>query len=122
MRLIALATAFGVGLAAVASLICVLFVVDQSEQAIIVEFGESKGGVIDRPGLHWKMPFIQEVRRFDKRLLIWDGDPNQSPSRGREFISVDAAARWRIVDPSSSASPPRENAEQRRSGAARMPR
>jgi membrane protease subunit HflC len=39
------------------------------------------------------------VRRFDKRLLVWDGDPNQIPTRGREFISVDTTARWRIVDP-----------------------
>jgi modulator of FtsH protease HflC len=76
-----------------------LFVVDQSEQAIIVEFGEPKGGVITRAGLHWKKPLIQEVRRFDKRLLVWDGDPNQIPTRGREFISVDTTARWRIVDP-----------------------
>jgi membrane protease subunit HflC len=44
------------------------------------------------------MPFIQEIRRFEKRLLVWDGDPNQVPTRGREFISVDATARWRIVD------------------------
>jgi membrane protease subunit HflC len=44
------------------------------------------------------LPFIQEVRRFEKRLLIWDGDPNQIPTKGREFIWVDTTARWRIVD------------------------
>src|SRR5690606_18215635 len=49
--------------------------------------------------LHFKTPFIQEVRRFDKRLLVWDGDPNQIPTRGREFISLDTTARWRIIDP-----------------------
>lgn len=76
-----------------------LFTVDQAEQAIIVELGQPKGGVITRAGLHWKKPLIQEVRRFDKRLLVWDGDPNQIPTRGREFISVDTTARWRIVDP-----------------------
>lgn len=76
-----------------------LFVVDQAHQAIIVEFGEPKGGVISEPGLHWKKPFIQVVRRFDKRLLVWDGEPNQIPTLGREFISVDTTARWRIVDP-----------------------
>src|SRR5687768_4197007 len=75
------------------------FTVDQAEQAIIVEFGEPKGGVITNPGLHWKKPFIQEVRRFDKRLLVWDGDPNQIPTLGREFIRVDTTARWRIADP-----------------------
>jgi membrane protease subunit HflC len=38
------------------------------------------------------------VRRFEKRLLIWDGDPNQIPTKGREFIWVDTTARWRIAD------------------------
>ena len=76
-----------------------LFIVDQAEQAIIVELGEPKGELIARPGLYWKKPFIQVVRRFDKRLLVWDGDPNQIPTLGREFISVDTTARWRIVDP-----------------------
>ena len=99
MRLVVVATSVGVALAALITLISALFVVDQSEQAIVVEFGEPKGGVISSPGLHWKKPFIQEVRRFDKRLLIWDGDPNQIPTLGREFISVDAVARWLIVDP-----------------------
>lgn len=75
------------------------FIVDEAEQAIIVQFGEPRGDVISEPGLHWKLPFIQEVRRFDKRLLIWDGDVTQIPTLGREFIVVDATARWRIVDP-----------------------
>jgi len=75
------------------------YVVDQSQQAIVVEFGEPKGGLITQPGLHFKKPFIQTVRLFDRRLLVWDGDPNQIPTLGREFISVDTTARWRIVDP-----------------------
>jgi membrane protease subunit HflC len=57
------------------------------------------GGVVTTPGLHWKRPFIQEVRRFDRRLLAWDGDVSQIPTLGREFIVVDTTARWRIVDP-----------------------
>lgn len=75
------------------------FVVDEAEQAIIVQFGEPQGEVIAEPGLHWKMPFIQEVRRFDNRLLIWDGEVTQIPTLGREFIQVDTTARWRIIDP-----------------------
>lgn len=75
------------------------FVVDEAEQAIIVQFGEPQGDVISEPGLHWKLPFIQEVRRYDKRLLIWDGDVTQIPTLGREFIQVDTTARWRISDP-----------------------
>jgi membrane protease subunit HflC len=75
------------------------FVVDQAEQAIIVQLGEPVGGVITDPGLHWRLPFIQDVRRFDKRLLDWDGDVSQIPTLGREFIIVDTTARWRITDP-----------------------
>jgi membrane protease subunit HflC len=75
------------------------FIIDQAEQGIIVQFGEPIGDVIDQPGLHWRVPFIQEVRRFDRRLLAWDGDVSQIPTLGREFIIVDTTARWRIADP-----------------------
>lgn len=84
---------------AAATLYSAAFVVDEAEQAIIVQFGEPRGDVIGEPGLHWKLPFIQEVRRYDKRLLVWDGDVTQIPTLGREFIQVDTTARWRIVDP-----------------------
>src|SRR5690606_25800394 len=89
---VALAALFFVGINSV-------FVIDQAEQGIIVQFGEPIGGVIAEPGLHWRVPFIQEVRRFDKRLLDWDGDISQIPTLGREFIIVDTTARWRIADP-----------------------
>jgi membrane protease subunit HflC len=75
------------------------FVIDQAEQGILVQFGEPIGDVITDPGLHWRVPFIQDVRRFDKRLLDWDGDVSQIPTLGREFIIVDTTARWRIADP-----------------------
>jgi len=75
------------------------YTIDEAEQAIIVQLGAPVGGPITEPGLHFKVPFIQEVRRFDKRLLSWDGDPNQIPTRGEQFISVDTTARWRIIDP-----------------------
>ena len=75
------------------------FVVDQAEQAIIVQLGEPVGDVISEPGLHWRLPFIQDARFFDKRLLDWDGDVSQIPTLGREFIIVDTTARWRISDP-----------------------
>lgn len=75
------------------------FVIDQAEQGILVQFGEPIGDVITEPGLHWRVPFIQEVRRFDNRLLAWDGAVSQIPTLGREFIVVDTTARWRISDP-----------------------
>lgn len=76
-----------------------LFRLDQAEQAVIVQLGAPVGEPITKPGLHWKLPFVQEVRRFDKRLISWDGEPNQIPTRGEQFISVDTTARWRIADP-----------------------
>ncbi len=76
-----------------------VYCVDQSEQALVLQFGRPIGQAVTEPGIHFKTPFIQEVRRYDKRLLAWDGDPNQIPTRGREFISIDTTARWRIVDP-----------------------
>lgn len=75
------------------------YVLDEAEQAVIVQLGAPVGEPVTTPGLHFKTPFVQEVRRFDKRLLAWDGDPNQIPTRGEQFISVDTTARWRIADP-----------------------
>ena len=71
---------------------------EEGEQAVIVQFGRPVGEPVTEAGLHVKLPVIQEVRRFEKRLLIWDGDPNQIPTKGREFIWVDTTARWRIAD------------------------
>jgi modulator of FtsH protease HflC len=75
------------------------YTVDQTEQAVIIQFGEPIGDIITEPGLHWKKPFVQEVRFYDKRINAWDGDVNQIPTLGREFIIVDTMARWRIVEP-----------------------
>jgi len=89
-------------IAAVVALVVIInaaYIIDQAEQGIIVQFGEPIGDVVSEPGLHWKLPFVQEVRRFDKRLLAWDGDVSQIPTLGREFIVVDTTARYRIADP-----------------------
>jgi len=76
-----------------------IYTLDEAEQAVIVQLGAPVGDPVTTPGLHFKTPFIQEVRRFDKRVISWDGDPNQIPTRGEQFISVDTTARWRIADP-----------------------
>ena len=76
-----------------------LYTVNEVEQVIITQFGEPVGNPITRPGLHFKVPFIQTTNFFDKRFLEWDGDPNQIPTRDRRFIWVDTYARWRITDP-----------------------
>lgn len=95
------AGAVSVGILVVAVLLVLsgtLYTLEEGQQAIILQFGRPVGGSVTEAGLHLKLPFIQEVRRFEKRILIWDGDPNQIPTKGREFIWVDTTARWRIAD------------------------
>ena len=75
------------------------YVVSETEQVIITQFGEPVGVPVTAPGLHLKVPFIQDVNSFDKRFLEWDGSPNQIPTKDKRFIWVDSYARWRISDP-----------------------
>jgi membrane protease subunit HflC len=75
-----------------------LYVVNEAEQAIVTQFGKPVGDVSE-PGLHFKLPFVQKVSRFEKRILKWDGDPNQIPTKDKRFIWIDTTARWRIKDP-----------------------
>jgi len=75
------------------------FVVDETQQVVITQFGEPIGDAVITPGLKFKLPFIQKANYFDKRFLEWDGDPNQVPTRDKRFIHVDTYARWRITDP-----------------------
>lgn len=77
----------------------VAYTVSESEQAVITQFGRPVGDPITDPGLHFKLPFIQQVHLFDKRFLEWDGDPNQLPTRDKRFIWLNTYARWRITDP-----------------------
>jgi membrane protease subunit HflC len=74
--------------------------VDETEQVVVTQFGEPvRRGTVSTPGLKVKVPFIQTVRRFDKRVLEWDGQPGQIPTLDKRFIVLDTTARWRIVDP-----------------------
>jgi membrane protease subunit HflC len=75
------------------------YVVSETEQVIVTEFGEPVGEAIAEAGLHWRVPFIQKVHRFEKRLLAFDGDPEQLPTKDKKYIFIDTFARWRIVDP-----------------------
>ena len=74
------------------------FAVYQTEQVIITQFGKPVGEPITDPGLHFKLPIIQEVNRIDKRFLEWDGLPVAIPTRDKTYIHVDTFARWRIND------------------------
>lgn len=76
-----------------------MFVVDETEQVIVLQFGRPIGQPIKDAGLHFKIPFIQDLKTFDKRVLEWDGDANQIPTSDKKYIWVDTFGRWRIVDP-----------------------
>ena len=75
------------------------YVLNETEQVIITQFGKPVGDPVVTPGLKVKTPFIQKVNRFDKRFLEWDGDPNQLPTKDKRVIWVNTYARWRISDP-----------------------
>jgi membrane protease subunit HflC len=76
-----------------------LYTVKETEQVVITQFGKPIGKPIKDAGLHMKIPFIQVANYFDKRLLEWDGEPKQIPTRDMKYIWVDYFARWKIVDP-----------------------
>ena len=76
-----------------------LYTISETEQVVITQFGQPIGESVTHPGLHLKLPFVQDVNVFDKRWLEWDGDANQVPTRDKKYIWVDTYARWRISDP-----------------------
>ena len=74
------------------------YIVNEAEQVVITEFGRPVGEPIANAGLKIKTPFIQQIHRFEKRVLEWDGSPNQIPTKDKKFIWLDTTARWRIKD------------------------
>jgi membrane protease subunit HflC len=76
-----------------------LYTVSEVEQVIITQFGKPVGDPVTTAGLKVKVPFIQEVNPIEKRVLEWDGDPSDMPTKDKLYISVDLFARWRITDP-----------------------
>jgi membrane protease subunit HflC len=89
----------GAALVALLVLADAVYVVSETNQVIITQFGEPIGGAISSAGMHVKVPFIQKTIYFEKRWLEWDGDPNQIPTRDKKYIWMDTYARWRISDP-----------------------
>lgn len=96
--LIVLAVVFVVALVVFANW---AFLVTEMDQVFLTRFGKPlPGGTISEPGLKFRpIPFIDQVRRFDRRWLEWDGDVNQIPTKDKKYIVVDTFARWRISDP-----------------------
>jgi len=75
------------------------YIVNETQQVIVTQFGDPVGKAITKPGIKFKIPFIQKTHYFDKRYLEWDGDRNQVPTKDKKFIFVDTYARWQITDP-----------------------
>ena len=74
------------------------YILTEGKQVIITQFGKPVGDPVTDAGLHFKTPFLQEARYVDKRILEWDGFPNQIPTKDKKYISVDTTARWKVVD------------------------
>jgi len=75
------------------------YMVDETEQVVITQFGKVVGEPITSPGLKFKLPFFQKANIFAKNLLTWNGIPGQVPTQDKTYIYVDSFARWKIVDP-----------------------
>lgn len=93
---IAILAVLGIGAYVVMSSI---YTVSEVEQVIITQFGKPVGDPVTSAGLKFKVPFIQDVNTIDKRILEWDGNPSDMPTKDKLYISVDLFARWRITNP-----------------------
>jgi len=76
-----------------------VYKVRETEQAIITQFGKPVGDAVTTAGLKFKIPFVQKVNQIEKRILEWDGNPSNMPTKDKLYIAVDLFARWQIVDP-----------------------
>lgn len=99
MSRVAPALAGVVALAALLVLSGAFYTVDETEQVIVTQFGRPIGEPTAEAGLHLKVPFIQQANRLERRILEFDGRPNEMPTKDKLYILVDTFARWRIADP-----------------------
>jgi len=89
----------GAAFVALIVLLDALYIVSETNQVIITQFGEPIGGAVTKAGVHFKMPFIQKTNYFEKRWLQWEGAANQIPTKDKKYIWVETYCRWRISDP-----------------------
>ena len=92
-------TGMFIALIAAAVFFTSIYVIPEWEQVVITRFGKPIGEPITEPGLHFKVPLLDDVRRFEKRFLEWDGKVTEIPTKEKRNILVDTYARWRISDP-----------------------
>lgn len=88
-----------VAIAALVVIFSSAYIVDETQQVVVTQFGKVIGAPKTEPGLYFKIPFFQHATYFPKNLLQWDGDPGQVPTLDKTYIWVDSFARWKIVDP-----------------------
>ncbi len=93
------ARVLAVALLAVLGLAGSYYTVQETEQVIITQFGKPNENPVTAAGLHFKLPFIQEVNVINKQILEWDGPQSEMPTRDKLYIAVDTFARWRITRP-----------------------
>jgi len=74
------------------------YILPEGKQVVITQFGKPVGRPVTEAGFHLKLPFFQLVNSFEKKILIWDGDPNQIPTNDKTYVFLDITARWRITD------------------------
>ena len=72
------------------------FIINEKEQAIVTQFGKPIGDAKVNPGLHWKLPLVQTIIKFDKRILEWDGAANEIPTKDNKYIFIDTF-EWKLV-------------------------
>ncbi len=89
----------GILVVAVFTVFTSAYIVDETEQVVVTQFGKVIGKPITEPGLKFKIPFIQKANYFPKNLQSWDGDPGEVPTKDKVYIWVDIFAMWKIVDP-----------------------
>jgi len=86
------------GLVLFVALYSSFYIIPEGRQVVVTQFGRPIGRPVTAAGLHFKKPFVQDLRYIDKRILRWDGYPNQVPTKDKKYIYVDTTARWRIMD------------------------
>lgn len=74
------------------------FILDEGTQAVVTRFGKIEASFTEA-GLHFKMPFVDTVTTYPKKILSLDGDLQRIPTKEKQYIIVDTTSRWRIIDP-----------------------
>lgn len=75
-----------------------IYIIPEGQQGLVKQFGRIISKPITEAGPGFKLPFVQKVSLYEKRILTWDGDDEQIPTKDKKYIIVDTTARWKIED------------------------